>query len=271
MRGDLMNDAGPCAGIDQNMLQQLQRALSADKDELFKIVQGQTDGQLLAALRNPLLDENHLLSLLKRRGLPEDLFAAIHASKRLLESYKVAFALACHPETPSHIAQSLLHRFYILDLAKLCAMPAVTSDLRLTAERRIVQSIPTQPLGTKLTLARRGTAAVADMLLREGLSPVVEVCLNNPRLKEGAVHQFITSFQSTAETISMVARNIRWKGRPDIRLAILKSPRTPAIWFTMFLPSLPPQILKDLLCAPRLTAAQKELVRQALHSRRPTQ
>jgi len=242
---------------------------TADKDELFRILQEQSGGLLLAALRNPDLDENHLLALLKRRGLPEEIFSAIHSGKRLLESRKVTFALACHPETPSPIAQALLHRFYILELAKICAMPAVAPDLRLAAERCIVQRLPTQPLGTKLTLARRGTGGVADMLLKEGLPPVVEACLENPHLKECAVHQFIASCHSTAETISMVARNSRWKGRPNIRLAILKNPRTPAIWFTLFLPDLTSQVLKDLLCSQRLTSAQKELVRQAQHGRRP--
>jgi len=266
-----MDDAASFGGIDQNMSQQLQQVLTADKDELFQILQEQSDMLLQAALRNPLIDENHLLALLKRRGLPESIFAAIYAGKRLLESYRAMFALVCHPETPPHIAQPLLHRFYILDLAKVCAMPAVTPDLRQIAERCIVQRLPTQPLGTKLTLARRGTSAVTEMLLREGLAPVVEACLNNPHLKEGAVNQFISSFQSTAETISMVARNGRWKGRPNIRLAILKNPRTPAIWFTLFLPGLPSQVLRELLCSQRMTYAQKELVRQAMHGRRAAQ
>jgi hypothetical protein len=96
---------------------------------------------------------------------------------------------------------------------------------------------------------------------------VVEACLDNPHLKEGALHQFIASPKSTAETISMVARHGRWKGRPNIRLAILKNPRTPAIWFTMFLPGLPQSTLRELLSSSRLTFAQKELVRQAGHGR----
>jgi hypothetical protein len=194
----------------------------------------------------------------------------IYASKRLLESNKVSFALACHQEVPVHIAQTLLPRFYILDLAKICAMPGITPDLRFLAERCIVQRLPTQPLGTKLTLARRGSSAVVEALLREGVPQLVEACLDNPYLKEGAVHQFIASFQSTAETISMVARSSRWKGRPNLRLAILKNPRSPAIWFTLFLPGLPPHVLRELLTVQRLTPAQKDLVRQALSGRRST-
>ena len=81
------------------------------------------------------------------------------------------------------------------------------------------------------------------------------------------MHQFIASYQSTAETISMVARSSRWKGRPNIRLAILKNPRTPSIWFTLFLPGLSRQVLRDLVSNQKLIPAQKELVRQALNNR----
>jgi hypothetical protein len=81
------------------------------------------------------------------------------------------------------------------------------------------------------------------------------------------VHQLITSAVSTAETISIVARSSRWKSRPNIRLAILKNPRTPTIWFTMFLPGLPKSTIRDLLSVPRLTHAQKNLVRQAMDNR----
>jgi hypothetical protein len=163
---------------------------------------------------------------------------------------------------------TLLPHLSIFDLIKICQILSVSPDLRMAAERTIIQRLPAQPLGNKLTLARRGTAAVVDALLKEGTPPLVEACLENPHLKEGSVHQFITSATSTAETISIVGRSSRWKGRPNIRLAILKNPRTPAIWFTMFLPGLPQNTVRDLLSVPRLTSAQKDLVRQALGNRR---
>lgn len=250
------------APVDQNLSHGLRHALTADKDQLFTIVQTADEDVLKAALRNPSLDEHHLQNLLKRRGLGE-IPAAIYASKRLIESYLVKFALVCHPETPSHIVLTLLPLLFILDLLKLCQMPGITADARLAAERSIIQRMPTQPLGTKLTLAHRGSAAVVEALLREGHQNVLEACLDNPHLKEGSLYQFLTSAQANAESISVVARHNRWKSRPNIRLAILKNPRTPAIWFTIFLPGLPPATLRDLLASPRLTFTQKELVRQA--------
>lgn len=240
----------------------LLEALTADKDRLFSVIQDHREEVLLAALRNPNLDPQHLLVLLKRREL-EPIIVAIHANKRLMEANAVRLALVAHPDTPIHIAQTLIPLLYIFDLLKLCLIPGIQADIHVAAERKIVQQIPTQPLGNKLTLARRGTAAILDALLREGLQNVVEICLDNPHLKEGSLHQFLSSAHATAEAVSMVARHSRWKSRPNIRLAILKNPRTPLIWFTTFLPGLPAATLRDLLSSPRLTMAQKDLVRKA--------
>ena len=231
------------------------------------MLQGQALEVLLAAVRNPAFDEHHLLALMKQRELPQAVFSTVYANKRLIESNQVKFALVTNPDIPAHLAVTMLPQLTIFELLKICLMSGIAPDQRLAAERVIIQRIPTQPLGNKITLARRGTSAIVESLLREGLPTLVEACLDNPHLKEGSVHQFITASTSTAETISMVARSGRWKGRPNIRLAILKNPRTPAIWFTLFLPGLPRSIIRELLSVPRLTSAQKDLVRQALGSR----
>ncbi len=239
----------------------LVEALTAGKDRLFSVIRDHREEVLIAALRNPELDSRHLLALLKRREI-EAVITAIYAGKRVMEAYAVKFALVAHPDTPVHIAQTLLPLLYVFDLLKLCTLPGISADIRLAAERKIVQQIPTQPLGNKSTLARRGTAAILDALLREGGQNVLEACLDNPRLKEGSLHQFLASSLATAEAVSTVARNSRWKNRPNIRLAILKNPRTPLICYTAFLPGLSTATLRDLLASPRLTSAQKELLRQ---------
>jgi len=245
-----------------NQADALLEALTADKDRLFSVIQNSREEVLLAALRNPGLDRQHLLTLLKRRELGP-VISAIYAGKRLIEAYPVKFALVAHPDTPPHIAQTLLPLLYIFDLLKLCLIPGISADIHMAAERKIVQQMPTQPLGNKLTLARRGTATILDALLREGVHNVLAACLDNPHLKEGSLYQFLASSHATAEAVSVVARNSRWKSRPNIRLAILKNPRTPLIWFTTLLPGLPAATLSDLLVSPRLTSAQKEQVRQA--------
>jgi hypothetical protein len=262
-----MEDTEKIADDDQNLSLHLHHAQTADKNELFQLLQGQSVEVLLAVVRNPLFDEHHLLALLKQRDLQPEIFSALYSKKQLIESNPVRFALVINPVIPAHIAATLLPQLSIFELLKICLMPGITPDQRLFAERVIIQRIPTQPLGNKITLARRGTSGIVESLLREGLPRLVEACLDNPHLKEGSVHQFITAYTSTAETISMVARSGRWKGRPNIRLAILKNPRTPTIWYTMFLPGLPQNTIRELLSVPRLTFAQKDLVRQALGRR----
>jgi hypothetical protein len=253
--------ADSCENAAEIAITQLE-ALNADKDRLFTVIQTDREEVLLAALRNPNLDSKHLYTFFKRRGVGH-LLAVISANIRLMESNSVKLALAAHPDTPSHIAQTVLSLLYILDLLKLCHIPGGSADIHQVAERKIVQQLPTQPLGNKLTMARRGTAAIVDALLREGAQNIVAICLDNPHLKEGSLHQFLASSHATAENVSLVARSSRWKNRPNIRLAILRNPRTPLIWFTLFLPGLPPATRLDLLASPRLTFAQKELVRKS--------
>jgi hypothetical protein len=92
-------------------------------------------------------------------------------------------------------------------------------------------------------------------------------CLGSSRLKEVAILQFLNGAAATGETISMIARHPRWKGRPNVRQAILKNSRTPLIWYTLFLPSLRTPDLNRLLASRRLTPPQKQAVTAELRRR----
>lgn len=245
----------------------LHQALTADKQELYLLLERPHPDLVRALLRNPCLDEHHLQALLKQRGLSADLFGIIHHH---LEScgdrYQLTLALARHPETPAHLALQLLPRLYLFDLAELCRHPQATPDQRMAAERLILQRLPTQPLGNKLTLARQGSSAIVEALLKEGQPQVVAICLDNPRLKEGALHQFLSSGAATAETISQVARHSSWHHRPNLQLAILKNPRTPLIWYTLWLPRLKRGVINDLAHSSRLTQQQRACIKQYLRN-----
>ena len=246
-------------------LRLIHRALNGSKEELFQLLGRPSPDILRAALRNPALDEGHLLALLRHTGLHPDLFTLLHQQHEPpAGNYQVIFALAQHAEVPAHIVSALLPRLYLFDLLKLCCLPGIPQDQKVAAERVIIQRIPAQPLGNKLTLARRGTAAIVEALLKEGQPQLVAACLDNPHLKEGAVHQFLASAAASAETISQIARHSRWQHRPELQQAILKNPRTPAIWFTLFLPRLPRSVVKNLALSPRLAPHQKQLVAAAL-------
>lgn len=246
----------------------LAQLLRSGKEELYTLLDHVNMEGLQAALNNPALDEHHLLALLKRKGLGADLLSVLCKHDGAVRSYQVNLAIAQHPDTPAHLALQLLSQLYLFDLVKLCSIPGTTPDIKLAAERTIIQRIPTQPLGTKLTLARRGSAAVIEALLKEGTPEIVAICLDNPRLKEGMVHQFINSGKSNAETISQIARHSRWQHLPNIRQAILKNPKTPLVWFTLWLPHLPQRVLKELSLSSRLTNQQRSFISELLGKRR---
>lgn len=253
----------------QHDLRRLHHALTADKQAIYHLLEQATPDLLQALQRNPALDEHHLLALLKQRGLAGTLFEIM---QRYLEncggSYQLTKALARHPDTPSHIGLALLPQLHLFDLAELSRCPQATPDQRMAAERLIIQRLPTQPLGNKVSLARQGSAAIAEALLKEGQPQVVAICLDNPRLKEGALHQFISSGAANAETISQVARHPSWQHRPNLQLAILKHPRTPLIWYTLWLPRLKRSAVKELALSPRLTPQQRACIKQHLGERR---
>ena len=245
----------------------LQQALTASSEELFQLILTPQLELLPNLLKNPQLNEDHLLSLLKRRDLPEELLRSIYQRHREKLSHRLCLALVKNPVTPGTIIRSLLPLLRLFELVELCFLPGATPDQKLTAEREIILRLPTTPLGNKITLARRATSTVVAELLRDGDARLVEVCLNSPRMKEVALFQFINSAKSTAETISMIARNSRWQQRPNLRLAILKNRRTPLIWFTLWLPNMSTADLRRLLAGRQLNPEQKKLVVEQLQRR----
>lgn len=262
-----MDKTAKVVTLDPGQARRLHRALTAGKEELFQVLEESSMEVLAAALRNPALDHNHLLALLKRRDLSEELLKGVYRLEKFAASRELKVAMVRNPNTPGVLLAALLPHLYLFELVSLCSLPGVTPDQKLAAERAIIQRLPTTPLGNKLTLARRGTAAVAEALTREGDPRLLEACLDSPHLKEAAVFRFLSSANASAETISMVARHPRWKGRLNLRLAILKNPRTPAVWFTLFLPQLSLSDVKGLLLSQRLPLPQKKLVEDELKRR----
>lgn len=248
-------------------VKKLQSALTASGEELFQMILDPDTDFLQTLLKNPHLNGDHLLALLKRRDLPEALISSIYQSRKTKLNHRTILALVKNPTTPGTLVRNLLPQLRLFELLDLCFLPGVTPDQKLAAERSIFQRIPTSPLGNKITLARRGTTNIVAELMKEGHPQLFEVCLGSPRLREATIYQFLRSATASAETISMVARHNRWNQRPNLRLAILKNHKTPEIWFTLWLPSLHTHILKQLLGSYRATPNRRRLFEIELKKR----
>jgi hypothetical protein len=263
----IMADKPSTPRIDDELGRRLHKALTATGDELFQVLLDLDIQVLRPALKNPNLNEDHILTLLKRRDLSEDLLKAIYQLEISKSSHRLQVALVKNPGTPGPVVLTLLQHLHLFELVDLCLIPGVTPDQKFAAERAILQRMPTTELGNKMTLARRTTATVVGEILKEGEVRLVEICLNSPRLREVAILQFINGAKASAETISMIARHPKWKSRPNLRFAILKNQRTPAVWFTLFLPQLRTADVRNLLVSRRLNPAQKKLVQDELKKR----
>lgn len=254
-------------GIDRDLLLRLARALRASHEEIFELVRDPAIEVLSNLLRNPNLAEEHLLALLQRRDLSEELLQAIHKLPKPEKSHKLRLAMVRNPATPGGVVMAILPHLYLFELLDLCILPGGTPDQRLAAERQIVQRLPEIPLGNKLTLARRAPAGLLGALIRDGDPQVVQACIDNPRLPEAAIHQFLRSGRANPETLSQIARHNRWGTYPRIRLALLKHPRTPAIWYTLWLSKLPVGELKGLSLKRNLGQPQRNAIREEMQRR----
>lgn len=254
--------------LDKATVELLQKALTGSSEVLLAIIPQATADILQAVLKNPALAENHLLAIVNRRDLGEDTLKSICKQPLVGSCHNLKVALARHPRISAAQLSALLPHLYLFELLNLCYLSEITPDQKFAAERVIIQRLPITPLGNKLTLARRATPAVLEALLKDKEPHLLEICLSNPQLKEGAVFQFLRSGSASAETISMIARHPRWQMRPNLREAILTNPKTPPVWFTLWLPGMKTPELKRLLSSNRLSPAQKKAVAERLKKER---
>lgn len=253
--------------IDAQLSRRLIRALQAGPEELFQLVLDPATEVLRNLLKNPHLTEEHLLSLLKRRDLSEDLLKTIYLRNKASISHRMQLALARNPATPTPVALGLMPNLYLFELLDLCKLSSATPDQRIAAERQIILRLPNVERGNKLALARRATGTILAELVREGDVLVLQACLVNPQLKEVSLIQLLRSGKATPENISLIARHPRWQNRPHLRMAILKHPRTPNIWYTLWGPQLKPGELKELAGSTRIGRQQRQELIQIMKKR----
>jgi hypothetical protein len=262
-----MEESSTKTNLDPSLSRRLYNALTAGDEDLFQIIEDPSMEVLGAALKNPAFDENHLLILLQRRDLSGDLIRAVYRLPMVGENRQLKVALVRNPCTPAHVTMALLPHLQLFELLDICYLACVAPDQKMAAERAIIQRLPLTPLGNKITVARRGTPSVVEALLKEGDTRFLEACLDNPRLKESAIFGFLSGPNATAEGISIVARHPRWKSRLNLQLAILKNPKTPEVWFTLFLPHLSANDVKGVLASKKINHNQKKIVREELKRR----
>jgi len=204
------------------------------------------------------LTEDAALSLLKRADLASEILEQISKIGELLKYRKVKLALVEHPKTPRHVSLPLIRQLYTFDLMQVALTPVVPADVKHAADEPLCNRLETIGSGERLSLAHRGSGRIAEALLADAESRVMQAALHNARLTESSIVRALTRADATTAFVDAVAHHSSWSLRREIRVALLRNEKTPMARALDFARSLPPGMLREILQTSRLPGNVKE-------------
>lgn len=202
---------------------------------------------LRAVAADAALSEDLALALLKRTDLPADVIEQISKNSALANSRKARLAIVGHLKASRHVSLSLLRKLFTFDLMKVALTPAVPGDVKAAAEESLIKRLESLPMGEKLSLARRASGRVVGVLLLDSEQRVIQAALENPRLTEALIIKALMRASCTAVLVHAVGEHAKWSLRYEIRVALLRNPKTPARLADEFARGIPPARLKEIL------------------------
>jgi hypothetical protein len=217
--------------------------------------------ELPAALGNPALEESQVLLLLRRPDLNVEIIETICEHSDWIGSYLVKAALVGHAHTPKVRALNLVKFLFWRDLARIIGATHLLPPVRRMAEVVLKDRLHEISLGERITLARLAPREVIKSLRLEHNTRVVQALLENPKLTEEDVMVIANGVRSPPALLTLVARADRWMSRRQVRLAIVRNPRTPAQTTLPLLAAMTERDLAELLEAPNLSS----VLRRAAH------
>ncbi len=215
-------------------------------DELTALLLDADEEALAQLLENPRLNEQHLILLLERKGLPGRVLERIAKNREWLRSYPIKKRVAAHPRTPRLLAIPLIRQLYLFDLVEASLLPSTPAELKRLAEDMILNKLPQLPLGQKITLAKRGSARIAGALLAEGHPRVFPQAIENAYLTEAQVLKVLAQDDLPDGVAAAIAQSRKWPLLPNVRIALVRNPTTPLARALAFLPDLTLRELSDL-------------------------
>jgi hypothetical protein len=113
----------------------------------------------------------------------------------------------------------------------------------------------------KALLAMKASRSERQILLRDHNAEVLAALLNHPRIEEAEVLEIAKSPHSTGAIMKRIADNKKWMQSQDVRVVIVRSPKTPTPLALKFLSTLPTSELQTLC---KMGNAREVLRKEAL-------
>jgi hypothetical protein len=115
---------------------------------------------------------------------------------------------------------------------KIPVSPEMIDDPRekpsLQERQSLQQKIQNMPAGERLKLAMKGNREARVILIRDSSLMIRRYVLLNPRITDDEVLTVVRNRQVDRELLEMVWRNDEWLNNYQIKLALVKHPKTPA-------------------------------------------
>ncbi len=144
--------------------------------------------------------------------------------------------------------------FQVLEPA-LLELPPVAGEAQPATVSGAVE-IRRMNVSQRMRLAMRGDRIERQILLRDSSPQVLMGLLGNPRLEEKEVLELVKSHHASSGVLQRVAKDRRWSSNYEVRLTLVKNPKTPPLLAKRLLPTLRRGDLKVL--------ARSEMVREAV-------
>jgi len=241
-----------------------QAAQAADVSEIPRLLVSGSGDVLRSLIDNPAFDETHICLLLERKDLSGLLLEEISKRKTWRAAYRVRLALAAHPHPPRLIATRLLRELHLMDLVRISLLTTSSMELRRLADERVLTQLPQLSVGQKLMLARRASARIAAGLVAHGPEQVARVALDNSFLTESQLLKTLAKESLPARIVAAVAKHEKWSKLVNIRVALLRHPRTPPDCVAELVLDLPRREMEDLLELSRLADHVRSLLCEEL-------
>lgn len=200
-----------------------------DERAQLRIHLAEAPGEYLeGALDNDALGPEELVLLLRSPASTAEIVARVGRNRAWMRSRELKVAFVAHPRAPRVLARRFLPHLTWRNLADLAVNLRISPVLRREAERLLKTRLPELSVGEKISVARRGSRGIIEMLCGEQDPHVLRALAGNPRATEADVLRMLDRPDLHREVLAWLADQSAWGQRRALRLALVRHPQTPA-------------------------------------------
>jgi len=113
----------------------------------------------------------------------------------------------------------------------------------------------------KMILAPKAHKNERAILIRDGNSSVIRMIIRNPRIEDSEIVRIARNVSTPADVLEKIGKNRKWIQNQEVRLSIVRNPRTPTSLALRQIPFLPP---KDISALAKSQHVKDSIKREAL-------